>query len=223
MKQFFFIVFLLANLSICKAQTESAIFTINSNGIISINSVMIDPLDSGHNINSLSYLPKNPVRFLVGNSTFTVKTSTFKDWDDNEGYGFNVISLYKAESKILEVKQLDSWTFTSGGGSSINFSKYTNNRYFVPIDLSNKAKALFFLGWPYGGDLPYLTIFVVTEQDAKLVFNKNMGLDSIVKSDNQCVIKVQTGLEEYDSNGKLCVAPIFAQMYLKNGVLYLKQ
>lgn len=50
-----------------------------------------------------------------------------------------------------------------------------------------------------------------------------MRLDSIINSENQCVVKVQTGLEEYDSNGKLCVVPIFAQMYLKNGVLYLKQ
>lgn len=63
----------------------------------------------------------------------------------------------------------------------------------------------------------------MTEKDVKLVFNKNMRLDSIINSENQCVVKVQTGLEEYDSNGKLCVAPIFAQMYLKNGVLYLKQ
>ena len=104
-----------------------------------------------------------------------------------------------------------------------DFKKYTDNEYFIPVKLSHKAMALVFLGWPYGGDMPYLTIIVATENDVNIVFNKRMGLNSITTYP-LFKMKVQTVLEEYDSNGKLCTPPMYAEIGLDGrDILYLKK
>lgn len=137
------------NLSRSHAQTESAVFTINSVSIISTNNAMIDPLDSDPEINSLSYTPKNPVQFLVGNSAVTVKTCVFDNWDkDEEKYGFNVISVYRNANKVFDLKQSENWAYTYAGACTYDYRKYTNNKYYVPVKLSNQSTALFFVGWP---------------------------------------------------------------------------
>lgn len=225
MKNMLFLVALLINLSsVCKAQVGTEdIFYIESTGAIVKNYSMIDEFYKGVDISRLQYTPSYPFQFSVGSTTYTLKTCIFKDWDDNSSNGFNVISIYKDGRREFELKQPDIWTYTYGGGSSIDFKKYTDNEYFIPVKLSHKAMALVFLGWPYGGDMPYLTIIVATENDVNIVFNKRMGLNSITAYPF-FKMKVQTILEEYDSNGKLCTPPMYAEIGLDGrDVLYLKK
>lgn len=223
MKRVLLLIVLFTNLIVCKSQVrEEDIFDIESTGFIFNNSLMIDDFNDKNVINKLEYRPDNPFQFTVGSTTYTLKTCVFKEWDDFS-YGFNVISIYKDNRLEFELKQAELWTYAYGGPSSLDFRKYTNNEYFIPVKLSYNAVALIFQGWPYGGDMPYLTIVVATESDIKLVFNKRMGLSSITNYP-LFKMKVQTVLEEYDSCGKLCTPPVYAEIGASaHGTLYLKK
>ena len=195
---------LLMGSSICKAQIAEDIFDVFSDGSIYKIYSMIDDFDLSQTVKNLEYEPTNPYNFTVGSASYTLKTCVFKDWGDDPNRGFNVITLYN-------------------GGSAIDFRDYTDNRFFIPIKLSPESLAMVFLGWPYGGDMPYMTIVVATEKEANIVFHKRMGLDSI-KTYPLYTMKVQTVLEEYDSCGKLCTPPVFTEIKASGyGTLQLKK
>lgn len=225
MKKVMFLIILITSLAVCKAQVirEEEIFNIESTGFIHKNSLMIDDFEDKDVVSRLKYKPSNPYQFTVGSTTYTLKTCVFEDWDDYT-YGFNVISIYKDNRLEFELKQSELWTYAYGGPSSVDFREYTDIEYCIPIKLTDSVTALVFLGWPYGGDMPYLTIIVATETDVNIVFNKRMGLSAILPNYPYFKMKVQTVLEEYDSCGKLCTPPVYTEIGPTGyGTLYIKQ
>lgn len=223
MKKVLFLIVLMTSLSVCRAQDIRVedIFDIESTGLILKKNSMIEDFGDKNVVDTLEYKPDNPYQFTVGSTTYTLKTCVFEEWDDYES-GFNVISIYKGNHLEFELKQSDMWTYAYDGGSSIDFRTYTDNKYFIPVKLSPTATALVFQGWPYGGDMPYLTIVVATENDVNVVFNKRMGMNTITTSPLY-KMKVQTVLEEYDSCGKLCIPPVYAEIgQTENGTMYIR-
>lgn len=217
MRSILFCIALLFEYSITLAQTGTAIFNINPDGRITINKEMVRQIG----VDNVSYDKyQSSIPITVGKTNFVVKTAACEGEED----GFNVISIFKGDNKLLELKDYDIWTFLYDGRSATNYKMHTNNRYFIPIDLSEQAKALVFVGWPYGGDLPYLTIIVMTEQDVKLVFNQHMWIKTITnKPENKrYTMRVQTRLEEYDSSGNPLIAPTHTDINLENGILVIK-
>ena len=210
------ILLLLMSSSICKAQIAEDIFDVFSDGSIDKIYSMIDDFDLSQTVKDVEYKTTFSHNFTVGTASYTLKTGILKDWGDGIfSRGFNVISLYKDGRTELILKQPEIWTYVYDGGSAIDF--------FIPIKLSPKSLAMVFLGWPYGGDMPYMTIVVATEKEANIVFNKRMGLDSI-KTYPLYTMKVQTVLEEYDSCGKLCTPPVFTEIKASGyGTLQLKK
>ena len=210
----------------CNAQngTYEDIFDVSSDGSINKVSFMIDDFDLSQTVKDVEYKTTFSHNFTVGTASYTLKTGILKDWGDGIfSRGFNVISLYKDGRTELILKQPEIWTYVYSGGSAIDFRDYTANQFFIPIKLSSKSLAMVFLGWPYGGDMPYMTIVVATEKEANIVFNKRMGLDSI-KTYPLYTMKVQTVLEEYDSCGKLCTPPVFTEIKASGyGTLQLKK
>ena len=206
-----------------QAQTGTPIYSI-TDGKISVDaSKWVEPFYQGYDISKNTYSCQSNTQRTIGVSQYAIETGVLNDFDEIGENGFNVISIYKKEEKILEIRQSGFWTFTYGGGSEIDYRKYTSNRYFIPLISEEGTMALAFVGWPYGGDLPLLTIIVITEKDAKMVFNKNVDISEIKQKDGESEIKIKTLLEEYDSCGKLCVAPTYATMIAKDGVLYWKE
>ncbi|WP_279113290.1 hypothetical protein [Bacteroides acidifaciens] len=213
--------------SLCNAQnttTYEDIFDVFADGSIHKIYSMIDEFDDlGYDLRNKKRKTGQSYDFKVGSASYTLKTCIFQEWDENENEGFNVLSLYKNGRIELELMQPDIWTYVYSGGSAIDFRDYTDNQFFIPIKLSPISLAMVFLGWPYGGDMPYMTIVVATEKEANIVFNKRMGLDSI-KTYPLYTMKVQTVLEEYDSCGKLCTPPVFTEIKASGyGTLQLKK
>lgn len=161
-------------------------------------------------LKDVAYQINNKFEIGVGTAKFTIGTGLLNIEDALGNDEFNAIATYKDGSKMVEVKQFDSWTLTFGGRPSRDYSAYTSNKYYIPIVLTKDVTILAFRGWPYGGDLPYLTLIALTEKDAKLIYNKNASIVEIKQEEGMKTIKIQTKLEEYDSCGKLCTAPVYA-------------
>ena len=223
MKKAILFILILQSLVSIQAQTGTPIYSI-TDGKISVDAFKwVEPFYQDSSINQYPFIEQEQIKLPIASNQFTVSVGTLKDYDDFGDDGFNVICLLKNNKKILEIRQPDFWTLTYGGGSEIDYRKYTSNRYFIPLISEEGTMALAFVGWPYGGDLPLLTIIVITEKNAKMVFNKNVDISEIKQKDGESEIKIKTLLEEYDSCGKLCVAPTYATMIAKDGVLYWKE
>lgn len=213
-----------------QARTETPIFKIGANESIKTNPSMIDPFYDDPRINNLSSVLTSSTSISIGAQTFDVKTGYFEeDWYETERgkTGFTVIAIYSDSRKIFELRQPEMWTHVYDGKTTMDYREYTDNRYFIPITLSDDAVALAFLGWPYGGDMPYLTIIALTKNDAKLVFNKHMGINAITQSDNSYSMELQANIVEYGEDGKPFDTPNnvpdIHYIEVKKGVLYIRK
>lgn len=190
---------------------------------------MIEPFYNDPKIKNLSPVLISSTNVSVGAETYCVRTGYFEEeWFETERgkIGFTVIAIYSGSRKIFELRQPEMWTYTYDGESTMDYRQYTDNRYFIPIALSEQAVALAFVGWPYGGDMPYLTIIALTDNDAKLVFNKHMGINKIARSGNSCVMELQANIVEYGEDGKPFDdpnnVPNIHYLEVNNGMLYFK-
>ena len=208
-----------------QAQIGTQVFKIGSNGSIVTNSIMVKPFDDVPQIKTLSYVSNNPVRISVGKKDYDIKTGCLEQWDDFS-YTFNVITIYSGVRKIFELRQPDNWRYTYGIPRKVSYRQYTDNQYFIPIALSEKAVALAFVGWPYGGDTSYLTIIALTGSDAKLVFNKHMNINAIIRSGNSYSLELQANIVEYGEDGKPFDdpnnVPNIHYFEVNNGMLYFR-
>ena len=212
-----------------QAQTETPIFKIDANGSIKTNPSMIELFYDDPGINSLSSVLTSSTSVSIGAQTFDVKTGYFEEMDETERgkTGFTVIAIYSDSRKIFELRQPEMWTHVYDGETTRDYREYTDNRYFIPIVLSKQAVALAFLGWPYGGEKPYLTIIALTDNDAKLVFNKHMGINAITQSGDSYIMELQANIVEYGEDGKPFDTPNnvpdIHYLEAKKGVLYIRK
>ena len=66
-----------------------------------------------------------------------------------------------------------------------------------------------------------MTIVVLTENEAKLVFNKRVSIVTMAKEEGEYTLKVQTNLEEFDSSGVQVIFQKYTTMNSKDGILYI--
>lgn len=212
-----------------QAQTGTPIFKIAADGSIKTNPSMIDPFYDNPGIKDLPYALTSSTSVSVGTQTFDVKTGYFEEMDETERgkIGFTVITIYSGDRKIFELKESELWTHVYDGETTRDYREYTDNRYFIPIVLSKQAVALAFLGWPYGGEKPYLTIIALTDNDAKLVFNKHMGINAITQSGDSYIMELQANIVECGEDGKPFDTPNnvpdIHYIEVKKGMLYIRK
>lgn len=74
--------------------------------------------------------------------------------------------------------------------------------------------------------MPYLTIIALTDNDAKLVFNKQMGINAIIRSGNSYSLELQANIVEYGEDGKPFDdpnnVPNIHYFEVNNGMLYFR-
>ncbi|WP_294627748.1 hypothetical protein [uncultured Bacteroides sp.] len=215
MKAFIFALSVALSLS-GSAQNKHQIYSIDGNRRIIPVESMINPIG----YERIEFNGYHPSQFVtVGSTRYAIKIAT--DELEDKGSGFNVIEIHKGTEKLMELRDIDMWTYMYAGKSATNYRKYTDNRYFIPLELKPDIKALCFVGWPYGGDLSLLTIVVLTENEAKLVFNKRVSIVTMAKEEGEYTLKVQTNLEEFDSSGVQVIFQEYTTMNSKDGILYI--
>lgn len=155
MKRFFtFAILTTINIIAISAQNEYCIAKIDNNSNIIVCNNMIDAFSAEDIINVKQFSITNHSNIFVNEKKYDINIGCINDWDNYDGGMFNVISVSKDNNTLLEIKQPDCWTFTYGGKSETDFHKYTNNQYYIPIEISNNLSILIFVGWPYGGEWP---------------------------------------------------------------------
>ena len=134
--------------------------------------------------------------------------------------GFNRISISNGNRLLLNIKQDDNWTYTFGGQSMTDFSQYTSDNYCIPIHMSYYQLLLILCGWPYGGEMPLLTIIAITPNDAKVIYNRNADIIELSKSPFEMTI--QTNIVEYNADGTPMWNADIHRIYYENGKFLYK-
>ena len=170
------------------------VYTFDEKGEIVVNEKFIERNIELNNQKVKPYVPVGITAFDVHSEKYELHALNYKGWEDEAG-DFRVIRLYHDGKQILEFADDGAWigdplfkdgqTWLSDSVRSI----YSGGRAFSRIvemigehgtykghclvyPLANNASVLLFEGFCYGNDRPLLTIIVIKDRRAKVVYNK---------------------------------------------------
>ena len=144
------------------AQKVDDIFTIAPDGTIQTKSVYYKEVKfNWPEMLELKDLSTDTIR-TQNQMPYTVKLRA--DKNNPFSYMFNSIEIRHDNRIIYSVKNEEVWR-------NAEFANGSAHQYEV-LPLTNTASAILFFGWPYDSTPPLLTIVVVNEGKAELVFNR---------------------------------------------------
>lgn len=196
----------------CNSRAQGVLYEI-SEGRIEVDSTFVEQTFSvSRSALDVSYSNTSTINTSFGN----LRIEFGNDSMENE-YGFNIINIHLDGTCLMGIKQYDLWTYMFNGRSMIDFSRFTENRYCIPINLATDLSLIICCGWPYGGELPLLTVIAITSENAEVVYNRHVEIQSLSK--NPFEMLVQTNLVEYLENGTPLGREQRHKIYYKDGKL----
>ncbi len=124
--------------------------------------------------------------FKANSETYELKLQNYKGWE-GEGGDFRVIKLYHKGNLILEFVDEEAWIGEKvrDRGGVTPFSEFseevgkhaTYNEYCLIYPLENNATALLFEGYSWSSQVPLLTIIVIKDNKAEVVFNQPWSVE----------------------------------------------
>ena len=124
--------------------------------------------------------------FKANSETYELKLQNYKGWE-GEGGDFRVIKLYHKGNLILEFVDEEAWIGEKvrDRGGVTPFSEFseevgkhaTYNEYCLIYPLENNATALLFEGYSWSSQVPLLTIIVIRDNKAEVVFNQPWSVE----------------------------------------------
>lgn len=179
------------------AQNEAKrIYTIDDKQEIIVNDKFIDTHVERNGADVMPYELIGQTVFKAHSKEYKLQVLQYKGWQD-EGGDFRVIRLLHKDKQILEFIDEESWLgdpefadksiwepgiamrSISKGGSPFSrvlraIGKHaTHTGHCLVYPLENEATALLFEGFCFGNDDPLVTIIVIKDDKAKVVFNKS--------------------------------------------------
>ena len=171
MKKFLIFLFSLCSLA---GYAQEAVFSYGTDGQIIVDSTYIVPLypHTEENKSKATELTESMEVSTLSGNLYTVKAFQIKNWDTGD---FQYVEMYKDGQKIYELSNGNGWiNFPNEySGSSVPHCCYVAN-------MGKDAVALIFHEVSYGSNLPNMTIIVLKDNQATLVYNRECSINEIV-------------------------------------------
>ena len=104
-------------------------------------------------------------------------TYTFKFMSQKYNTGdYNIIEVYKDNEMIFACGDADGMVTYD---KRPYLEKYASSKYLIEVPLPDNSKALLITGQHFGSQIERLFIFIATQSDVKLVYNKEMIVSKI--------------------------------------------
>lgn len=214
-------IFSILLVSFMTAWAQVPIFSI-ADGRVVVDDSFVE--DNYLDVSALSYtMVVEPMTVDVGRAKWKVRAGRFDGWDDEPG-DFDVVeaSVDGAEKFILTADDgIARIAPEKDGYYSSLFADRSPNGHFIEVALTEKSKALVFLGQHYGADISRLFIVVLTERDARLVYNLRMDIQAIDMAAGNFSMLLKSEIEEWneETNTPWEESPTHT-IYRDNGILY---
>ncbi|MCR9011626.1 hypothetical protein [Gabonibacter chumensis] len=195
------------------AQERESIFSFEGGEIIE-KGRFLDSLYIGRNLDNITYK-------LVGNVFVSNREQELRvilgSYFEGELEDFNEIMLRTDNDTIpiLKIKQIDGWVKIPK-----EFRTYATNDFFIPIYVNNTTVALVFFGCVYNSEPPLLTIVIIHNGKAKMVFNKPFIVKEIREIEGKTYFLLYDRFFEYVSGDEPVNEAVMYGIWNENGVLY---
>ena len=176
------------------SQTGTPIYTFSDIDVISPKSSFVEPFYVHNNgVGTTPYTLKKTYSLTGMNAAygqFSVRISKYKGYEDEPGIG-NVIQLYRDNTCILTLSGSNGFTslssYVNGVTGDFLFKKLTDDLYI-----------LVFTEWIYASQPPMISMVLIYKNQAKLMFNKEMIINSIKLTPFE--MELQANTVEYVNN-----------------------
>lgn len=162
-------------MSVWGQNTEEIVYTFQ-NGEIQVNDLFQTSSNIGEETGITPYKEVGIVSLEADTKNYNLKVLNFNGWR-GEGGDFRIIRLYDNTNLILEFIDEEAWREPYSEFNE-SVSKYASfNDYCLVYPLQNGVTALLFEGFSWASQVPLLTIIVIKDNKAKVVFNKSLAVN----------------------------------------------
>ena len=201
------IVFLYSILSF--SQNAVNIYTL-SDGAIDVNTDFQAKSNIGNSTGITPYKKIGTVSFVANSRNYTLSVLNYNGWE-TDGGDFRVIRLYENNQSILEFIDEEAWIgkkvedeyqatpFSAYKDDVVKHAVYNDHCIIYPLE--NGVTALLFEGFSWSSQVPLLTIVVIKDGNAKVVFNQSWAVEAFNAHPKGFELILNDYFqEEYDNN-----------------------
>lgn len=191
------------------SQNPRNIYTL-SNGEIEVDSNFQAKSNIGNSTGITPYKEIGTISFTANSKNYILKVLNYNGWE-SDGGDFRVIRLYENNHSILEFIDEEAWIgkkveneyqATPFSANRNDVEKYASyNDHCIVYPLENGVTALLFEGFSWSSQVPLLTIIIIKDSNAKVVFNQSWGIEAFNAYPKGFELTlIDYFQEEYDSN-----------------------
>jgi hypothetical protein len=165
----------------CKLNAQdhiSTLYSIDEAGQLQVPDTHIAENTTGLNNAKLTILPVDTFYVQNGAERYQVVIKLYCGYGWNrptDDHLFNEFSIYNNDGQeLLTFRNVDAWEHT---GDNYKTVTPNTNRYAQIFPMENGSTLLYFTGWYYDVTLPYVTMVVLYDNQAKVVYNEPEKLE----------------------------------------------
>jgi hypothetical protein len=194
--------------------TVRPIYSVQNNSII-VKSEFISRMNNVYCSEITPYTTVDSVYFqsLDAQDGYLVTMYRYKGWDGEAG-DFQAIDIKRNSKSIFKLDNQDGWV------TQPSLLCPSNNVLSYVEHLDSSTVLLYFTGYAYNSNPGFLTLIILKEGQAYMVFNKEYAVNQIEKTDGRLTINLSDRYEEYVETSAVPVNnPSKYKITWENGVL----
>lgn len=196
---------------------QEQIFTIQDNKIITKDK-FIEKFPNGKFDNITEHTFRDSYNLTNGNQSYTIKGYINEGWENEPGDWHYFEIIYNGQ-KIFNEDYADGWNYLS---QELKSQLSPCNNAFFYKNLANNMIMLCLTGVTIMSEAPYLTIIILRNGEATLVFNKRGEISDIKKAEDELEFDLWTVYAEYGSDGQELSPGVKHTMTIKDSMIYYK-
>lgn len=195
---------------------QKQVFTYSANGSIISSSEFIKSLDNEYIDGTTPYILKHSDAVSTPSGlNYTIKYQLYNDWDNDPG-DFTVIEIYESNKLIYSLKNNEGWVYFPKKQANT-----TSTQCGYIANLNDNAIALIVQGTTLASQPPLLTIIIIKNDKAYLVYNEEGNIEDIQKTNSATTIKLLTNTVEWIDDRQLNDG-IYKTLTIKDGTIYIQ-
>jgi hypothetical protein len=211
MKQVFLFVILFVSVTSYSQNSKTLIY--NENSIIAVTN-NVESFDNLSRADITPYTLKHTESVTQYGLTYTVNVLRYKGWEDETG-DYNVIDISSGSYKS-QFTYDEGWDYFYCENEAVN----TPNKSFYAVNLSSSCMALVFVGVSIASLPPFITVIVLRDRKAEIVYNKPAFMKDIQTAGKETRFILRLNTIEYDENNKPYEKEELATLSFGDGKIY---
>ena len=197
---------------------QEQVFTIDNDGNIGIKANYIESYFVQKYKNTCPYIQMlNEKEKTLNGDSYAIECLKYRNWENDPG-DMHLIRIRYQGKELFSLENNEGWEYITNEPNG----DVKKTSFFYKINLDEESVALVFVGVYIMSQPPRLTIIVLKNGKASLVFDKPYYINQVTKNKNGIMLTLQANTVEYRDVGVPCNSPELHTLEFKNGMIYYK-